>query len=473
MAKPKFNLTGKTIQKTENTQERPETIDIQSLLAALAKPKMNGGNLETKLIPRRMLMKNPKNRAPMTNIESLAESILHFGLQQPITVVYATAEDKYIIETGHRRTTALDMLIEKFSQAPAEDDDYKDYLENVKPFENGYPCIIKSKLDETVNYEQEAETDADLDEMPEDLLLSEIRVLITNNEVRSESDPENQAYKQYEITRLAKLYSSLNRRRGKKDKVNVNEQIAKDMKITPRQVIKYKNVEKLIPELQEAFRANNITLSEADSFKNLSEEEQRMIVTMLEEGKKIKADEARQLTAEKKALEEQVQNKNKEIAEKEKEYAKAMAELEQEREAAKREIEALKKAHSEKEAEIREQLQAEVREQEEVSWQSKIAGLEKEYESRKNELEEKLREKEQTAQSALDQIEKLQSEKAERLKENQEIVDAIKAQTILKNNYDDAVNSIQRFCASAKQCGDKGAINNYVDTLMNLLKEVN
>ena len=324
MGKPKFNLTGKSgavkVEKKE-AEEKRDTIDLKSPLSALSKSENKNWNLETKLIPRRFLKKNPKNKAPMTQIEALAESILHYGLQQPITVVYATAEDEYIIETGHRRTTALDVLIEKYAGwEHLEDDDYKDYVMNVKPYENGYPCIIKERLDESVNYETDAESEEDLDTMPEDLLLSEIRVLITNNQVRSESDPENQAYKQYEVSRLAQLYSSINRRRGKKDKINVNEQVAKDMNLTARQVIKYKNVEKLIPELKEAFASNHITLTEANSFKNLSEDEQRMIVDMLEQGRKIQADEAKQLTAEKKNLEEQMQSREKEIAQKTEEY---------------------------------------------------------------------------------------------------------------------------------------------------------
>ena len=56
---------------------------------------------------------NKKNSYPIEDIDSLAKSILEFGLQQNLVVVYESEEDIYIIETGHRRATALNMLTEK------------------------------------------------------------------------------------------------------------------------------------------------------------------------------------------------------------------------------------------------------------------------------------------------------------------------------------------------------------------------
>ena len=76
-------------------------------------------------------------------------------------------------------------------------------------------------------------------------------------------------------------------------RVNINQAIAENEGISTRQVIKYKDVLSLIPELQEEFTKNNITLSDGSSYSKLSEEEQYTILKLIKSGEKIKADEVR------------------------------------------------------------------------------------------------------------------------------------------------------------------------------------
>ncbi|MCM1162141.1 MAG: AAA family ATPase [Roseburia sp.] len=45
---------------------------------------------------------NKKNHYPKEKMESLQESILQFGLQQNLSVIYLTEDDSFVLEAGHR-----------------------------------------------------------------------------------------------------------------------------------------------------------------------------------------------------------------------------------------------------------------------------------------------------------------------------------------------------------------------------------
>lgn len=108
------------------------------------------------LVPREKLVFNKDNAYPMEMIEQLADTILRFGLIHNLEVLYEEETDSYVIESGERRTRALDYLIAKFGDGRenAETDaaEYKMYLKNVKQYaDEGYPCNVKRRLPVMMN----------------------------------------------------------------------------------------------------------------------------------------------------------------------------------------------------------------------------------------------------------------------------------------------------------------------------------
>ena len=67
--------------------------------------------LRIEYLPRDRIHKNPKNRAySMDGIEELARDIRMCGLEQPL-VVYQREDGEYMLLTGERRLTAIDILL--------------------------------------------------------------------------------------------------------------------------------------------------------------------------------------------------------------------------------------------------------------------------------------------------------------------------------------------------------------------------
>lgn len=267
MAKQKFNFQLPS-GNTEPFSPSQVPADVPSLVERLAAPQKEK-SFEVKMIPRKKIRTNKKNDYAMEDIESLRQSILYFGLNQPLKVIYLIGEDMYCIEAGHRRTAALDSLIQEYSHnEDADKEIIKFYNQNVKMFEKGYPCVIGDSLHE--DYDYDADT-SNLDDTPEEIIDSEIRLHITNLEVRD----INPVLKAEKISRLAKLYEQKNRRLPSGKKIAINKKIAQELNISERQVINYKRIEKLIPEFQEAFKQNIIPLSECSQIAQMTDEEQR------------------------------------------------------------------------------------------------------------------------------------------------------------------------------------------------------
>ena len=321
MAKPKFTFkpaqfpvdNGITAENTKEVKELTPATILES-----KKSKTTEG-FQIKIIPREKIRTNKKNCYGIREIERLKESILQFGLQQNLTVVYSLEEDMYIIEAGHRRCQALDELIEEFSGVTVTPENgvqvnsvylNKDnssgkpglpersalYIKNVKPYEVGYPCKINSFLKDEEDYDG-AETEA--------TLLSEARLIITNEDVRS----TNPAEKAAAIARLEEIYQKLNIGKKKNEKINVMEKVAEDMNISKQQVANYKSFNNLLPELKEEFDKNNITLKEGSEIGKLNEDEQRQILAALHAGEKVSLDEIKALKKEKANLAKEIKEK--------------------------------------------------------------------------------------------------------------------------------------------------------------------
>ena len=270
MAKQKFNfqLTNPAAQPVAVSGEQGTNAGtVASIVQRLDNNDKNP--FEIKLVPRSRIRMNKKNSYPIEDIDSLAKSILEFGLQQNLVVVYESEEDIYIIETGHRRATALNMLIDKYS-GNTDYPDYDLYMKNVAPYEKGFPCRV-IYLEDGIEYDISGDTD--LSTLPTSVIDSEIRLYITNEEIRA----KNPARTAQAIARLKQLYDAKNAALNHSDKINVNSEIAENLNISPRQVAKYNSIENLIPELRSLFINNNITLSSASGYAQLTPDDQKQI----------------------------------------------------------------------------------------------------------------------------------------------------------------------------------------------------
>lgn len=308
MAKQKFLFT----PNTEQVPSEPGSLgittppsEIQTMVTQLDSKK-DRNPMEVKLVPRSKLMSNKKNSYPVEIIESLADSILHYGLQQPMTAIYILAEDSYLLEAGHQRTGALDLLINKYKDC-IDDPDYPLYEKNVKPFERGYPCIIQDRLSDEIDFASYYADDDSL--LPESAIDSEIRLIVTN-EIRRNDDP---AVKAKNVARLSALYERKNQGKTHLEKLNINKQIASDLNITERQVANYKKLDSLIPELKEEFDQHNISLKNSALLAKLDPEDQEQILLLIRSGASLKTDEITTLIREKEELLKKIESKENKI----------------------------------------------------------------------------------------------------------------------------------------------------------------
>lgn len=285
MARQKFNILNNRntadspAQETPVTQETSDTSSlVSSMLERLDTPKYSNPLDNYKIIPRNKVRDNKKNDYPIVEIDSLKESILHFGLVQDIVVIYLTDEDMYVIEAGHRRRTAIDALIKEFSDYDGSDPErYALYQKHVAKYEYGYVCKVSGSISENEPYD--TNNPDDLQQISEDAIDSEIRLIITNKEVRT----ENLETTTRNIQRLAKLYERKNINLKGSERINVNKQIGKDVGLSPREVAYYKSTDKLIPELKEELFAKKITLKEGSGIAKLPIAEQKEILQLIQE----------------------------------------------------------------------------------------------------------------------------------------------------------------------------------------------
>lgn len=261
--------------------------DAINTVKATAKFKMQ-------YIHRDKIRPNEKNaRYSQDDLEALRDNILARGLYHNLVVI--PEKDGYRLVSGERRWRAISLM---------SDEDY------LATFPAGIPCKIQS------------EKTSDVDE--------EIDLISANAEVRSRSIQDNLD----DVRRLAELYEI---KRKNKEIRSIPNEISKRMGISERQVRKYMNVGKLIPELSEALQAKSISFEDASRFSGLETAEQMMLADILEnEGqvtkedyesiKKLSEESASQLQATQAELleaEKKIEDKDLQIAQLEKMLAEA------------------------------------------------------------------------------------------------------------------------------------------------------
>lgn len=251
MPKPKLNL--KNVSIALNTQSSPEADSrISSTLEQLQQPSRNIFRIGN--IPLDKIRRNTKNEYPIIELDKLQQSILTFGLIEPLSVHFISEEDMYELESGERRFTAIQNLINKYTSDDIDKTSaqYQLYRKNVEQFLlNGLPCKI----------ENEAHP-----------LYSEARLIIANNEKRSD-DP---VFQSKMTSRLAELYTLINAELPENERFSINEKIAEDLNLGTRQVIRNKQFGSLNPDLQSALIKDK-GINEGSRYHVLSQEAQEQL----------------------------------------------------------------------------------------------------------------------------------------------------------------------------------------------------
>lgn len=311
----KFNFHTKKEKTQEENPVTSESSSISTMVTELENPTKKTALDKFKIIPRNKVRNNKKNKYPKGSLDSLKESILEYGVQQDIAVIYVTNEDMYVVETGHRRKAAVDELIEKYSnwKGDPNDDSYQCYKKNVEMYEVGYVCKISGKITDDVVYDLENEEN--LTEASLEIIESEIRLHITNIETRNDDVSTRAA----NVARLSKLYDEKNRRSPKSERINVNKKIAADLNMKERQVSYYKDLDKLIPELKELFEEKKITIKDGSNYSKLSIAEQEIILSLINSDSSYTSKEIETLLKQNEALLNQMKEKEDELVKAKKE----------------------------------------------------------------------------------------------------------------------------------------------------------
>lgn len=206
-------------------------------------------NFKFEYIDIEKIRKNKNNFYEITDIDELVEDISINGLNHNLVV--RPIENGYELISGERRYTALNKLVER------GEDKFKKV-----------PCKI-----------------SDLNDLD-----SEIVLIQANAQSRELSDAD----KLKQIERLTELY---NIKKSKGEKVGkIRDKIAKDTGLSPAQVGRYSAISKgLIKELKDVLEKGNLSISNASEFAVLSEENQRLILSVIKNEISISKNEANEL----------------------------------------------------------------------------------------------------------------------------------------------------------------------------------
>lgn len=194
---------------------------------------------QVKFIPHDKFYVNELNKSfSQEELEELAFSIKTVGLLHNLVAVYDPEKDMYRIISGERRWRAIGL-----HYTPEE-------------MKEDFPAGLPTKIET-----------ATMDEVDEEIRLREA------NTDRGYTESE---YRE-NINRLIELYK-IKQQRG--ENPNLAKIIAKKVNLSERQVQKYINIERLIPELDELFKNKQITLTYADKFSALPVEAQKYIYSL-------------------------------------------------------------------------------------------------------------------------------------------------------------------------------------------------
>lgn len=204
------------------------------------------------------IVRNEKNFYEISDIDTLAEDILLNGLNHNL-VVSRVEDGLYKLISGERRYTALKKL--------------------VKSGESKFrviPCKISNLND----------------------VDSEIVLIQANAQSRELSEAE----KLKQVQRLTELYT-IKKKNGEKVG-KIREAISKDTGLSTTQVGRYSVINKsLIPELKQLLNEGDLSIANASEFATLSEENQKIILSIINNKVNISKSEANELKKQFKEIE--------------------------------------------------------------------------------------------------------------------------------------------------------------------------
>ncbi len=207
------------------------------------------------------IKRNEKNFYDIVDVEELAEDIKLNGLNHNL-VVRKLDNGQFELISGERRYTALSKLVKEGNKTFAL-----------------VPCkVIEAN---------------DID--------AEIILIQANAQTRELSEVE----KLKQVQRLKELYKD-KKAKGEKVPGKIREIIANDLKLSPTQVGRYEKINSsLIPELKNVLEKGNLTIANASEFANLSEDNQKVILELINSNVNLSKNEAIELKNKLKKIEEE------------------------------------------------------------------------------------------------------------------------------------------------------------------------
>ena len=109
-------ISAKNDDTVTSKQGSSSTSDLVKKMSALHHSQASS-SYDIKNIPIDKIRTNPKNDYPMVLIDRLAQTILVFGLIEPLEVI-PESDGYYKLESGERRLTAIKPLINQYSDYP-------------------------------------------------------------------------------------------------------------------------------------------------------------------------------------------------------------------------------------------------------------------------------------------------------------------------------------------------------------------
>ncbi|HAT4093267.1 TPA: ParB N-terminal domain-containing protein [Clostridium perfringens] len=218
-------------------------------------------NFKVEYIDIENIKRNEKNFYDIVDVEELAEDIKLNGLNHNL-VVRKLDNGQFELISGERRYTALSKLVKEGNKTFAL-----------------VPCKVIEVND----------TDA------------EIILIQANAQTRELTEVE----KLKQVQRLKELYKD-KKAKGEKVPGKIREIIANDLKLSPTQVGRYEKINSsLIPELKTVLEKGNLTIANASEFANLSEDNQKVILELINSNVNLSKNEAIELKNKLKKIEEE------------------------------------------------------------------------------------------------------------------------------------------------------------------------
>ncbi|MFR2529471.1 MAG: ParB N-terminal domain-containing protein [Clostridium paraputrificum] len=228
-------------------------------------------NFKVEYIDIKNIKRNEKNFYEIVEIDELAEDIKINGLNHNL-VVRKLEDNTYELISGERRYTALTKLVQEG---------------------NSIFALVPCKVIEA----------NDID--------TEIILIQANAQTRELSESE----KLEQVKRLAELYKT--KKANGEEIGRIRDNIAKDLNLSAVQVGRYERINNgLIPELKAILEEGNLTTANASEFSTLSEENQKVILEVIKDKVKLSKEEARELKAKLKDIEQKKELELKEIEDK-------------------------------------------------------------------------------------------------------------------------------------------------------------